>query len=134
MLEHEMEFVKALLFVLKDCSPSISSLNLEEAIQTFSHVLKVCNRQEDDDGNSDRETKFNSLVSLLIGELPNSNPVVRETIQSAFQLLADLSGNEVTEILAPVRDGFLTPIFVKPLRALPAPIQMGHIDAITVSL
>lgn len=134
MLNHEMDFVKALLFVLKDCSPYISSSNLEASVKTFSHVLKVCNRQEDEDGSSDRQTKFNNLVSLLISELSNSNSVVRETIQSAFQLLADLTGNEVTEIMTPVRERFLAPIFAKPLRALPFTMQIGHIDAITYCL
>jgi transformation/transcription domain-associated protein len=135
MLSHEMDFIKALLFVLKDSSPSISSCNLDEAVQTFSHVLKVCNRHDDEDSNSpDRQSKFSSLVSLLISELSNSNSVVRESIQSAFQLLADLTGNEVTEILTPVRDRLLAPIFAKPLRALPFAMQMGHVDAITYCL
>lgn len=134
MLNHEMVFVKALLFVLKDCSPYISSANLEASVKTFSHVLKVCNRQEDDDGSLDRQAMVNSLVSLLISELSNSNSIVRETIQSAFQLLSDLTGNEVTEIMTPVRERFLSPIFAKPLRALPFAMQIGHIDAITYCL
>jgi transformation/transcription domain-associated protein len=133
MMEHQIDFVKALLFVLKDSSPSISSCNLEEAVQTFHHVLKVSNRH-DEDSSPERQAKFSGLISILIAELSNSNSMVRETIQSSFQLLADLTGNEVTEILTPVRDRLLAPIFAKPLRALPFAMQMGHVDAVTYCL
>ncbi|KAI8605964.1 hypothetical protein EDD21DRAFT_315697 [Dissophora ornata] len=134
MLDHELEFVKALLYILKDMSPELATGNVEDATQTLSHVLKVCNRPEENVESADRQAKFNSLIGLLISELSNSNSSVRETIQSSFQLLADLTGNDVTELLAPVRDRLLSPIFAKPLRALPFAMQIGHIDAITFCL
>ncbi|KAF9581361.1 hypothetical protein BGW38_001654, partial [Lunasporangiospora selenospora] len=129
MLDHELEFVKALLYILKDMSPELATGNVEDATQTLSHVLKVCNRPEENVESVDRQAKFNSLIGLLI-----SNNSVRETIQSSFQLLADLTGNDVTELLAPVRERLLQPIFAKPLRALPFAMQIGHIDAITFCL
>ncbi|KAF9357807.1 hypothetical protein BGX26_003026, partial [Mortierella sp. AD094] len=134
MLDHELEFVKALLYILKDMSPELATGNVEDATQTLSHVLKVCNRPEDNVESTDRQTKFNNLIGLLISELSNSNSSVRETIQSSFQLLADLTKSDVTELLAPVRDRLLSPIFAKPLRALPFAMQIGHIDAITFCL
>ncbi|KAK3822766.1 MAG: hypothetical protein J3Q66DRAFT_279230 [Benniella sp.] len=135
MLDHELEFVKALLYILKDMSPELATGNVEDATQTLSHVLKVCNRPEENNPeSSDRQAKFNSLIGLLISELSNSNCSVRETIQSSFQLLAELTKSEVTDLLAPVRDRLLSPIFAKPLRALPFAMQIGHIDAITFCL
>ncbi|KAG0235555.1 hypothetical protein B0O80DRAFT_498171 [Mortierella sp. GBAus27b] len=135
MLDHELEFVKALLYILKDMSPELATGNVDDATKTLSHVLKVCNRPEENNPeSSDRQAKFNSLIGLLISELSNSNSSVRETIQSSFQLLADLTGSDVTELLAPVRDRLLSPIFAKPLRALPFAMQIGHIDAITFCL
>ncbi|KAI9481535.1 MAG: hypothetical protein EXX96DRAFT_217391 [Benjaminiella poitrasii] len=133
MREHELDFIRSLLFVLKDASPEMANVNTEEARQTLSHVLKVCNGPEDGES-SDAQQKFQNLITLLLGELSNSNSVVRETIQSSFQLLADLTGNEVTELLAPVRERLVAPIFAKPLRALPFAMQIGHIDAITYCL
>ncbi|KAI9209824.1 uncharacterized protein BJ171DRAFT_609195 [Polychytrium aggregatum] len=133
MLDHELDFVKALLYVLKDTSAEMSTGNVEEARQVLSHVLKVCNRPEKSDA-LDRSSKFNNLVSLLISELSSSNAAVRETIQSALQLLGDLTGSEVTDLLSPVRERLLNPIFAKPLRALPVSMQIGHIDAITYCL
>lgn len=133
MREHELDFIRSLLFVLKDASPEMSNVNTVEATQTLSHVLKVCNRPEDDES-PEAQQKFQNLIALLLSELSNSNSAVRETIQSSFQLLADLTGNEVTELLAPVRERLVAPIFAKPLRALPFAMQIGHIDAITYCL
>ncbi|KAK9721294.1 transcription-associated protein 1 [Basidiobolus ranarum] len=134
MLEHELEFVKSLLYILKDMSPELATGNIEDATQTLSHVLKVCNRPEDNEESQEQQTKFNNLIGLLISELSNPNSAVRETIQSSFQLLADLTGSEVTELLSPVRERLLFPIFTKPLRALPFAMQIGNIDAITYCL
>ncbi|KAI8370186.1 hypothetical protein EDC96DRAFT_563874 [Choanephora cucurbitarum] len=133
MREHELDFIRSLLFVLKDSSPEMANINTTEATQTLSHVLKVCNRPEDDEA-PEVQKKFQNLIALLLSELSNSNSIVRETIQSSFQLLADLTGNEVTELLAPVRERLVAPIFAKPLRALPFAMQIGHIDAITYCL
>ncbi|KAJ3404672.1 hypothetical protein HDU80_002517 [Chytriomyces hyalinus] len=146
MLDHELEFIKALLYVLKDVSPEMATVNSESAKQALVHVLKVCNSpvpageadQMMDDNSAqpkvDRHAKFNSLISLLISELSNSNSAVRETIQATFQQLAELTETEVSGLLAPVRDRLLQPIFSKPLRALPFALQIGHIDAITYCL
>ncbi|KAG2212646.1 hypothetical protein INT47_000623 [Mucor saturninus] len=133
MQEHELDFIRSLLFVLKDASPEMANVNTAEATQTLSHVLKVCNRPENDES-QEAQQKFQNLIALLLSELSNSNSAVRETIQSSFQLLADLTGNEVTELLAPVRERLVAPIFAKPLRALPFAMQIGHIDAITYCL
>ncbi|CAO3646013.1 unnamed protein product [Mucor fragilis] len=133
MREHELDFIRSLLFVLKDASPEMANVNTVEATHTLSHVLKVCNRPEDDES-PEAQQKFQHLIALLLSELSNSNSAVRETIQSSFQLLADLTGNEVTELLAPVRERLVAPIFAKPLRALPFAMQIGHIDAITYCL
>ncbi|ORX76848.1 FAT-domain-containing protein [Anaeromyces robustus] len=132
MLDHELEFVKSLLYVLKDTSPEMSSNNIEDATKTLSHVLKVCNR--DNDEGQDRQGQFKNLILLLVSELPNSNSEVRKTVQWSLQLLADLTGNEVTDLLLPVKENLLKPIFAKPLRTLPFSMQIGHIDAVTYCL
>lgn len=134
MLAHQLEFVKALLYVLKDRSPDMAMGSVEDATQTLSHVLKVCNRVQPGDVLQDRRAKFHSLISLLISELSDSSGAVRDTIQAALQLLGDLTGSEVTELLSPVKQTLLQRIFAKPLRALPFSMQIGHIDAITFCL
>ncbi|KAI9104837.1 hypothetical protein DFS34DRAFT_691063 [Phlyctochytrium arcticum] len=134
MLSHQLEFVKALIYVLKDRSPDMAMGSVEDATQTLSHVLKVCNRPDGNESAALRQQKFHSLISLLISELSDSSSAVRETIQLTLQLLADLTGSEVTELLSPVKQTLLQRIFAKPLRALPFAMQIGHIDAITYCL
>ena len=132
ILEHEIEFIKALLFVLKDTCSDFQSLNVEDVKRTLFHVLNVCHISSRE--NERNTSKFNALISLLISELANSNSVVRETIKSSFQLLAGLIGSDVTDFLSPVRDRLVSPIFAKPLRALPLPMEIGNIEAITYCL
>lgn len=147
MLDHELEFVRSLLFILKDMSPEFAAGYVENASQTLLHVLKVCNQQEQSDSHGDvdmtdskdesereRQTKFDKLITLLTSELSNANAAVRETVQSSFQIIADLTKCDVTYLLSRARDTLLSPIFGKPLRAHPTPMQIGHIDAITYCL
>ncbi|KAI9362471.1 FAT domain-containing protein, partial [Zopfochytrium polystomum] len=128
VMDHELEFAKALLYVLKDTAPEFAARSVDEATSTLIQPL------ESEDGSSERHPKFNSLISLLISELSNSNRGVREAIQSSFDVLAKLTSTNVTDLLLPVRDRLLSPIFSKPLRALPFAMQIGHIDAITYCL
>jgi transformation/transcription domain-associated protein len=129
LIDHQLDFVRALLYLLKS---SDSSMYETPKVQESLHqLLKICNRPDPD---SDDEKCFQSLISLLISELASSSSQVRETVQMSLQLLADLTGNDVTELLSPSKDRLLVPIFAKPLRALPLPVQIGHTDAITYCL
>jgi transformation/transcription domain-associated protein len=129
IMEYEVEFVKALLFVLKDSCSDTRNVDVDMATSTLFTVLRICNT-----GGEANKVRFTSLMSLLISELSNSNSVVRSTIQKSFTMLAEITGSEVTELLAPVRERLSSPIFAKPLRALPFAMQIGHIDAITYCL
>ncbi|CAG8506762.1 53_t:CDS:10, partial [Cetraspora pellucida] len=144
MLEHEVEFVKSLLFILKDMSPDFAAGYVENASQTLLHVLTICNQQEQSESHSEdvemtdskdeRQTKFEKLITLLTSELSNANAAVRETVQQSFKIIAELKQCNVTDLLSTARDTLLSPIFGKPFRAHPAPMQIGHIDAITYCL
>ncbi|TPX51638.1 hypothetical protein SeMB42_g00090 [Synchytrium endobioticum] len=131
VLDHELDFVRALVFVLKDTSPEMAPNNVEDATQTLSHVLKVCNVPP---LGSDAQAKLHSLTAVLMEQLCNANSAVREAIQSAFQLIHHMTGTPISELLHDVKERLLVPIFSKPLRALPFSMQIGNIDAITYCL
>lgn len=133
MLKHEIEFVKALLYILKDVSAGASQVTVPNANDTLMHILRVCNENQTLDDEF-YVSKLNNLILVLISELSNSNKAVRTTVQGCLQLLAELSKRTVTDILLPVRDRLLYPIFAKPLRALPFALQIGYIDAVTYGL
>jgi hypothetical protein len=80
------------------------------------------------------ERQFSFLVGILVQELSSANELVRKVTQRSFKLLARVRGCSPTEVLSPVKDRLLGPIFSKPLRALPFGMQIGHIDAVTFCL
>ncbi|RKP22048.1 hypothetical protein ROZALSC1DRAFT_26560 [Rozella allomycis CSF55] len=137
---HEMKFTRALLYILKDDVPDFSRGLIKEAKETLKMIFKVGRYQGEDkelkEGglndsvNAERKTYFNQLICLLVAELSNSNEQVRETIKESVEYLSELYSISITEMFVPVKDRLLMPIFAKPLRALPFPIQIGYIEAV----
>nr|CAG8553245.1 5905_t:CDS:10 [Entrophospora candida] len=142
MLDHEIEFVKALLFVLKDISPEFAAGNIEDVPQILLRIIEICNQQNsssiDSDveiqDSNDKKIKFDKLIITLTSELCNVNESVRETIHSAFKLLSELTQRTITCLLSQAKDILINLMFGQPLRALPVSMQIGRIDAITYCL
>ncbi|PWN50372.1 hypothetical protein IE53DRAFT_368968 [Violaceomyces palustris] len=139
--DHQLEIVRALLFMLKDM-PSDPPGNVDEVSGTLLQVIRQAYGPKDEGKDKakqepsvpERPNHLTYLIGILVPELSSSNATVRSTTQSAFRLLAELKSCSVTELLSPQRDRLLTPIFTKPLRALPFGMQIGHIDAVTFAL
>lgn len=126
---HQVEMVKALLYVIKDVMPEIPTICNLDAVRLLNKIIS--NSYE-----SAEPTKLvtSPLIPLLISELANPNGKVRETTQELFRSIAALTTTSIQDILKPSQDRLLSPIFTKPLRALPFAMQIGHIDAITFCL
>lgn len=152
--DNQLEIVRALIFMLKDM-PNDPPRNAQQVGDTLLYVLRTANEpgsrkaaaEESKDlkvaGTADeerahlerqRDNQQSLLIGALVGELASANAIVRSVTRDAFKLLADLRDQGVTELLTPVKDRLLGPIFGKPLRALPFGMQIGHIDAITFCL
>ncbi|KAL6045043.1 putative transformation/transcription domain-associated protein [Balamuthia mandrillaris] len=117
--QYEVQFVKALLFILKDLSPEVSASTVEEASLTLSLVLKVCNSK---------------ILSLLVSELSQPNATVRKNIKTLLQQLAEFTETEISTMLEPFKVPLLSPIFAKSLQNLPILVQTGYLDALTFYL
>ncbi|KAK9451927.1 uncharacterized protein V1518DRAFT_41913 [Limtongia smithiae] len=130
--KRELDILRALLFVLKDLSPELPSLAQEDAKGLIKTVLTICNKNITAEEISTR--LFHQVIGTLFYEISNSHQVVRETVQSSLHLLEELTHIPLNDLLKPVKDGALKSIFSKPLRALPFPMQIGNIDAITFCL
>ena len=78
--------------------------------------------------------KAKYYLILMSGDLSSVNKYVREAVQRAFQLLAELLGLSTSELLKTQTQSIVSHIFSKPLRALPVPRQIGNISAITYLL
>lgn len=141
MRDHQLEIVRALLYMLKDM-PNEPPRNIDQVADTLMFVLRTVNtlpegnaeEAESAEDKTMQDRQFSFLVGVLLSELSSSNSKVRGAARKSFELLAELKGINVTDILMPAKDRLLSPIFQKPLRALPFGMQIGHIDAITFCL
>ncbi|KAF5100851.1 hypothetical protein D0Z00_001120 [Geotrichum galactomycetum] len=130
--DRQLEFVRTMFFVIKDIPNDVPSQVKFEAHDLLLYVLENCNKDISEAQMAKRAYK--QLTGLLAYELANANAVVRKTSQEALQVLSKITGKTVTQIILPVKNILLPPIFTKPLRALPFLMQIGHIDAITFCL
>ncbi|GAA6004124.1 hypothetical protein JCM10207_002438 [Rhodosporidiobolus poonsookiae] len=131
VVEHEIEFTRALLFALKDM-PGEAPSHADMVVDTLLHLVKVCSTPSSAEGDkaSTRQT-LNYLVGLLLVEISSQVAPVRDAVKRALKIVSEQEGTPLTEMLLPVKDRLLGPIFTKPLRALGFTMQIGHIDAVT---
>jgi transformation/transcription domain-associated protein len=127
-----IEFIRTLFFVLKDTSNDYPSSVRDNASELCYYVLRECNKDISSEQIAGKQ--FQQLTGFLTYGLGNANPVVRETSKRSLEILAEVSSRSLHEIIKPVSAPLLTSIFGKPLRALPFPMQIGHIDAIAFCL
>ena len=131
LIQHQGDFIRALLFMLKDM-PSNPPGNIDEVVDLILYIVRTCNEpNETKDFEEEREKAQKYMIGFLAVELASQVETVRKTAQQATQSLAELNGVSLTEFIQPVKVRLLKPIFTKPLRALAFPMQIGHMDAIT---
>ncbi|KJR83245.1 transformation/transcription domain-associated protein [Sporothrix schenckii 1099-18] len=83
---------------------------------------------------STRARRLPTTCNLLAMELSHMNKHVRSTAKKSLEQIAKNIDAQVWEIIEPHKERLLTPLFQKPLRALPFAIQIGLIDALTYFL
>lgn len=133
MLGRVLEVSRTFLFVIKDTSPTGNgSVAVPNSVaESAAEILLFIIKQID---HAPEERYFKLLTSMLAFELESSCTQSRATVRTALTYLAESVNKTVAEILLPVTDVFLTPIYMKPLRALPFSMQIGYIDAISFCL
>ncbi|OQU96918.1 hypothetical protein CLAIMM_02931 isoform 2 [Cladophialophora immunda] len=130
----QLEIIKALLFVIKDTPQEVPASTRITAQETLEFILRKCCAGQTREMLTNERSTIHALSVTFSLELSHMNTHARETAQHAFSVMAEVVGVEVYELIAPVKDRFLPPIFNKPLRALPFLSQTGFIDAITYCL
>ncbi|KSA03288.1 uncharacterized protein AC631_00926 [Debaryomyces fabryi] len=130
--KRQFELVRSIFFILRD-TPETASYEVHDLAKNL--VLKLlhdCN--VDVPKETILEKPFQTLVGALVYDLASANPLVREVSQSSLKVLSETTSVSIASIMGPCKQLLLTPIFGKPLRALPFPMQIGNIDAITFCL
>ncbi|BGP26145.1 transcription-associated protein 1 [Rhodotorula toruloides] len=130
IIEHEIEFTRALLFALKDM-PGESPSNADMVVDTLLTLVRVCSTPVTPEDKEAARATLNYLVGLLLVEVSSQVAPVRDAVKRALKIVSENEGKPLTEMLTPVKDRLLGPIFTKPLRALGFTMQIGHIDAVT---
>lgn len=130
--KRQFELVRSIFFILRD-TPETAPYEVRMlAKKLVLKILRECNQ-----GLSKEtivEKPFQTLVGALVYDLASAVPIVREVSQECLKVLSEATGVPIATIMGPCKHLLLTPIFGKPLRALPFPMQIGNIDAITFCL
>lgn len=130
-----VDLVRTLLHVLKDMPYDLPD-DVSSVTDVLSRVLKVSHADLQSAGDNPMTAKATllSLIGIFFAELSGQNPIVRRAAQACIELLSELTGKSIVELLLPHRERMLTAIYTKPLRALPFPIQIGMIEAVRYCL
>ena len=134
MIDRQVEFIRALMYVIKDMPQDLPANTRVQALETIEGLLRRCNLHVSKADLSSHQSRLYNLCGFLVYELAHMNRHVREAAQKAFSVIAEVIGAEVHELLSPVKERLLQPIYNKPLRALPFATQIGYIEAITYCL
>ena len=132
--ERQVEFIKSLMYVIKDLPLDLPSSTRIQAQNTMEALLRRCNKHSSRADLGTPSSKLSGVCGYLVYELAHMNKHVRDTSQRAFQIIAEVIGAEVSELLSPVKERLLSHIYNKPLRALPFATQIGYIDAMSFCL
>ncbi|KAI9744282.1 MAG: hypothetical protein M1818_002434 [Claussenomyces sp. TS43310] len=139
--DRQLEFVKALMFVIKDMPQDLPAQTRIGAQETLEILLRRCTKNASkkdleppaptQPGQRSQISRTLQLCTFFSMELSHLNKHVRAAAQKSLAIIAEAVGAEVWELLEPTKDRLLGPIYAKPLRALPFAIQIGYIDALT---
>jgi transformation/transcription domain-associated protein len=134
MIMRQFELIRALNFVMKDMPTDLDSKTRVQAEGLIEDLIRQCHKTTSKADFEKGNSITMKLCGQLVGDLSHMNKNVREATQKAFQVLSDVTGLGVHELIAPVKNRLIVPIWTKPLRALPFSIQIAYIDAITFCL
>lgn len=125
----QFELVDAFLFTLKDTPSEAPSIVTRRAEELLIYTVKTISV---DINEKLLESKvLQNTLTDIICELSNANAMVRKACQNSLSVMSEISNIPVSKLMEHSKQFLLSPIFAKPLRALPFTMQIGNIDAIT---
>lgn len=134
LIPKQLDISRALMYAAKDLPDDLPQATRMQAISTFNIVLRQCNQGISREEALKPSGPIHGLCSFLVLELCHTSRHMRKAAQDAFNILGEICGVEVHELIGPVKDRFFGHVFGKPLRALPFPLQVGYIDAMSYFL
>ncbi|KAI1180923.1 FAT domain-containing protein [Nemania sp. FL0916] len=137
----QLELIRALMYVIKDMPQDLPEKTRSSAQITLEVLLRriTVNVKKEDalpapilpqQAQHKQQIRLSQICILFNDELSHMNKHVRETARSSLEIIASATKAEIWELIEPHKDRLLSPIYAKPLRALPFATQIGYIDAI----
>ncbi|KAI1500909.1 FAT domain-containing protein [Biscogniauxia marginata] len=140
VIAKQMEFIRALIYVIKDMPQDLPEKTRSSAQVTLEALLtRITKSVKKEDAlpasaqpgqPQPKPSRLAQICVLFNDELSHMNKHVRGTARRSLEIIAGATKAEIWELLEPHRDRLLQPIYAKPLRALPFSTQIGYIDAI----
>jgi transformation/transcription domain-associated protein len=130
LLHYQMDFTKALLFIVKDVPPELSPRTNDSAKRVLRNLLAKCNSADVAEDTPENNLRWTHLLQHLVLELQDRNAGARETVQDALRQLSELKGTELSALMQVPKDMLLGRMYSKPLRTLHFHNQIASIDAL----
>lgn len=104
IIEHQLNFINALCFVMMDLTNEVSAGTVDRAKQTLEALLKQCNAPkagEDKNIATVREKVLPSVTQHLVKEIVSPNQTIRQQAQHSVSVLAEIYKTTVHNIMLP---------------------------------
>ncbi|XP_072415930.1 transformation/transcription domain-associated protein isoform X1 [Chiloscyllium punctatum] len=138
VLQNQQTFLKALLFVMMDLTGEVSNGAVAMAKTTLEQLLIRCATPLKDEEKSEellaaQEKSFHHVTHDLVREVTSPNSTVRKQAMHSLQVLAQVTGKSVTEIMEPHKEVLqdMVPPKKHLLRHQPANAQIGLMEGNT---
>ncbi|XP_061912070.1 transformation/transcription domain-associated protein isoform X1 [Entelurus aequoreus] len=138
VLQNQLTFLKALLFVMMDLTGEVSNGAVAMAKTTLEQLLVRCATPLKDEEKSEelqaaQDKSFHMVTHDLVREVTSPNSTVRKQAMHSLQVLAQVTGKSVTVIMEPHKEVLqdMVPPKKHLLRHQPANAQIGLMEANT---
>ncbi|KAI0472046.1 FAT domain-containing protein [Xylariaceae sp. FL0804] len=136
----QMDFIRALMYVIKDMPQDLPEKTRSYAQVTLEALLRrVTKNVKKEDAlpapvqagqAHPKPSRLAQICMVFNDELSHMNKHVRGTARRSLEIIASATKAEIWELIESHKDRLLSPVYAKPLRALPFATQIGYIDAI----
>ncbi|KAI0434650.1 FAT domain-containing protein [Xylaria sp. FL1042] len=140
LVSKHLDFIRALMYVIKDMPQDLPEKTRSSAQTTLEILLRrITKNVKKEDAlpastqqaqGQPRGIRLAQICMFFNDELSHMNKHVRGTARNSLEIIANAVKAEIWELVEPHKDRLLSPIYAKPLRALPFATQIGYIDAI----
>ncbi|XP_024140211.1 transformation/transcription domain-associated protein isoform X2 [Oryzias melastigma] len=138
VLQNQLTFLKALLFVMMDLTGEVSNGAVAMAKTTLEQLLVRCATPLKDEEKTDellaaQDKSFHMVTHDLVREVTSPNSTVRKQAMHSLQVLAQVTGKSVTVIMEPHKEVLqdMVPPKKHLLRHQPANAQIGLMEGNT---